>query len=274
VNTLNIIHVGHSKRIESAVSLKFSGIVEEKLEWYVYALIDPRDGRLFYIGKGTGSRVFAHAADAIEGDLETEKLALIRDILKSGNTVETLILRHGISNEKQSYLVESVLIDFCAMLVARGVDLRNGLTNIVAGHNSEVFGVMSTNDVIALYEAPEAPKIKEKAILFRIPKLWTVAMPDAELYEATHGWWILGKRRSEAKYGFAVSKGVIRGVYRINSWRERTAGDRGYVKGERKRWGFDGEPAPEMSRYLNTSVAHLFKKGNASPAMYTFKARD
>jgi hypothetical protein len=29
-----------------------------------------------------------------------------------------------------------------------------------------------------------------------------------------------------------------------------------------------------MHRYMNTSVAHLFKKGNASPAMYTFKARD
>ena len=29
---------------------RFPAIVEEKLEWYVYALIDPRDGRLFYIG--------------------------------------------------------------------------------------------------------------------------------------------------------------------------------------------------------------------------------
>lgn len=252
----------------------FPAIVEEKLEWYVYALIDSRDGRLFYIGKGKGSRVFAHAADAIEGDSVTEKLDLIRDVINSGASVETLILRHGISNEKHAYLIESVLIDFCAMLVARNIDLRTGLTNIVAGHNSETFGVMSTNEVIALYEAPEAPKIKEKAILFRIPRLWTPAMPEAELFEATHGWWVLGKRRTEAKYGFAVSKGVIRGVYRINSWRERTEGDREYIKDEKKRWGFEGEPAPEMARYMNTSVAHLFKKGNASPAMYTFKTTD
>jgi hypothetical protein len=253
---------------------KFSSIVEEKIEWYVYALVDPRDGRLFYIGKGKGSRVFAHAADAIAGDSETEKLGLIREISREGNKVETLILRHGISNEKQAYLVESVLIDFCSMLVDRGTDFRTGLTNIVAGHNSEIFGVMSTSDVIALYEAPKAPKIIEKGILFRIPRLWTPAMPDHELFEATHGWWILGKRRKEAKYAFAVSKGVIRGVYRIGSWRERTTGDRGYVEGEKKRWGFDGESASEMTRYLNTSVAHLFKKGNASPAMYTFKVND
>jgi hypothetical protein len=99
-------------------------------------------------------------------------------------------------------------------------------------------------------------------------------MPAHELYEATHGWWVLGKRRKEAKYAFAVSKGVIRGVYRIESWRERTVGDREFVEGEKKRWGFEGEPASEMTRYLNTSVAHLFKKGNASPAMYTFKVSD
>lgn len=259
---------------EGKMAKRFPAIVEEKLEWYVYALIDPRDGRLFYIGKGKGGRVFAHAADAIEGDTETEKLDLIRDVIKSGATVETLILRHAISSEKNAYLVEAVLIDFCAMLVARNIDLRTGLTNIVAGHNSEVFGVMSTDEAISLYEAPEAPKIKEKGILFRIPRLWTPAMPEAELFEATHGWWILSKRRTEAKYGFAVSKGVIRGVYRINSWRERTVGDREYIEGERKRWGFEGEPAPEMQQYMNTSVAHLFKKGNASPAMYTFKVKD
>lgn len=253
---------------------RFPGIVAEKLEWYVYALVDPRDGRLFYIGKGKDSRVFAHAENAIEGDVDTEKLNLIREIIASGNKVETLILRHAIKSEKQAYLVESVIIDFCSMLVNRGIDLRTGLANIVSGHNSEVFGVMSTNDVIALYEAKEAPKFKEKGILFRIPQLWTPAMPPADLFESTRGWWVLSKRREEAKYGFAVSKGVIRQVYRIDSWRERTEGDRGYLEGERTRWGFEGEVAPEMAHFVNTSVAHLFKKGNASPAMYTYKVKE
>ncbi|MCR2307669.1 hypothetical protein NSX65_32680, partial [Salmonella enterica] len=36
-----------------------SGVIEH-LGWYVYRLIDPRDGSTFYVGKGKGNRVFAH----------------------------------------------------------------------------------------------------------------------------------------------------------------------------------------------------------------------
>ena len=35
--------------------------VAEQLKWYVYRLIDPRNGETFYVGKGKGNRVFAHA---------------------------------------------------------------------------------------------------------------------------------------------------------------------------------------------------------------------
>ena len=253
---------------------KFSAIVAERLDWYVYALIDPRNGRLFYIGKGKGDRVFAHAEDAIEGDAESEKLNLIREIIASGKSVETLILRHAITSEKQAYLVESVLIDFCALLVSRNVDLKTGLTNIAAGHHSEIFGAMSTDEVATLYEAPIAPKFREKGILLRIPQRWTPAKAPEALYESTHGWWVLGERRNEAKYAFAVSNGVIRAIYRINSWRKRAEGDRGYQPGEKPRWGFDGEIASEMAHFKDTSVAHLYKKGNANPCKYTFSEKD
>ena len=39
----------------------FPGRVAEQLKWYVYRLIDPRNGETFYVGKGQGDRVFAHA---------------------------------------------------------------------------------------------------------------------------------------------------------------------------------------------------------------------
>lgn len=39
---------------------KFSPEVESKLQYYVYALVDPRTDQIFYVGKGVGNRVFQH----------------------------------------------------------------------------------------------------------------------------------------------------------------------------------------------------------------------
>ena len=38
---------------------------EEQLGYYVYALRNPLDGKVFYIGKGVGRRVLAHANGVI-----------------------------------------------------------------------------------------------------------------------------------------------------------------------------------------------------------------
>ncbi len=38
----------------------FPSGVAAKLGWYVYRLIDPEDGETFYVGKGTGDRIFHH----------------------------------------------------------------------------------------------------------------------------------------------------------------------------------------------------------------------
>lgn len=63
---------------------KFSNKVIEELWYYVYAFIDPRDNKIFYIANGRGNIVFQHCFAAIQGDDETLKLDTIRIILKSG----------------------------------------------------------------------------------------------------------------------------------------------------------------------------------------------
>lgn len=75
----------------------FSEEVAAKLHFYVYRLIDPRNGETFYIGKGKGNRLFNHARDELGAmdDILTEKLQRIRDIRKSGFEVAHLIHRHG-----------------------------------------------------------------------------------------------------------------------------------------------------------------------------------
>ena len=66
----------------------------ESLAYYVYALIDPRDNRIFYIGKGKGNRIFQHAKDALDDSDQSLKLDIIRSILRDGRQVGLYILRH------------------------------------------------------------------------------------------------------------------------------------------------------------------------------------
>jgi len=39
---------------------RFSPEVEKEIGYYVYRLIDPRNGNVFYVGKGKGNQVFNH----------------------------------------------------------------------------------------------------------------------------------------------------------------------------------------------------------------------
>ena len=53
----------------------FSPEVCNKLEYYVYRLIDPRNGDTFYVGKGKGNRVFAHANAEPETGADSDELS-------------------------------------------------------------------------------------------------------------------------------------------------------------------------------------------------------
>ena len=49
--------------------------------YYVYALVDPRNDKVFYIGKGIGNRVFSHELESGKSpSSEKKKLHKIRDI--------------------------------------------------------------------------------------------------------------------------------------------------------------------------------------------------
>lgn len=249
---------------------EFNAYIQEKLGWYVYALRDPRDKRIFYIGKGKGNRVFAHAnkAKIFEGDAASQKIALIKEIHASGNEVETFILRHGISSEASAYITEAALIDLLYLLDPNADNPLFQVTNIVKGHKHQELGSMSTDAIFGLYNVDRCPKIAEPVILFKIPRLWFPQMSQDDLFEATHGWWVLGERREKAEYAFAVSAGVIRGIYKINKWKVRGPGDRGYKRGEKVRYGFDGHLTNELNSYLNKSVKHLYKAGESNPTKY------
>jgi hypothetical protein len=93
-------------------SESFPADVARKLRWYVYRLIDPRNGETFYVGKGQGNRVFSHirAEQGLEGDDLDNKIRRIREIRLAGFEVAHMIHRHGM-DEKTATGVEVPLIE-------------------------------------------------------------------------------------------------------------------------------------------------------------------
>lgn len=73
--------------------------------FYVYDLIDPRDGAVFYVGKGCRGRITRHEAYAKRGALG-RKCDRIRAIWKDGGEVQRRYVRH-FTDEAEAYRFEA-----------------------------------------------------------------------------------------------------------------------------------------------------------------------
>lgn len=194
----------------------FSQKVQEELGYYVYCLVDPRDKKIFYIGKGVGNRVFAHACDALEyEDVSTEKLEKIREIIKSGHEVEHYILRHKLT-EEDALTVESVLIDF---LTYQEFNTESLLTNIVAGHHQWNEGIKTVDQIMQIYDCkPLLLKPGHKLLMVNLNRTYMKKSEDgmrvnSDLYEITRKYWKVSKHNADQiDYLLGVYKGVVRCV--------------------------------------------------------------
>jgi hypothetical protein len=223
--------------------------VASRLHYYVYALRDPRDKKVFYVGKGKGDRINAHAREASKDpESERAKLNTINSIEQSGLSVEMLFLRTGIEDEEQAFAVEQAVID------AFHAD-RHPLTNLVRGHHSSAQGLATLAVVVALHAAKPCPSIPLPVIMVKIQNGWRTDMGETELYEKTRGHWkIAEKVRDESRYCLGVAYGVVQGAYRIDSWFPSIEPwDEG-----KNRWGFVGRPAEELSHVVGTQVRDVF----------------
>ncbi|OQA44659.1 MAG: hypothetical protein BWY52_01557 [Chloroflexi bacterium ADurb.Bin325] len=242
----------------NAVMTMVSGFppgITEKLGYYVYLLIDPEANTVFYVGKGTGNRIFAHLNAALTMPTASDKLDRIRGIQAKGLTVEHVVLRHGLS-EKEAFEVEAALIDFI------GID---DLANKVQGYAADDRGRMTIAEVIAKYRAPSVT-ISEPVLLITVNRLYRDGMNAQELYEITRGDWVIGSRRNKAKYAFAVYRGIIRAVYQIDHWEPVTT--RYAEQRIRQRWRFEGQVAQALCHYVGGSTENYAAVGAQNPIRY------
>jgi len=78
----------------------------KRQRFYVYALLDPRNAELFYIGKGTGNRCDQHLSEWRAGMITNpHKYARIDEIARAGAEPTTILLHTDLS-ESEAYRIE------------------------------------------------------------------------------------------------------------------------------------------------------------------------
>jgi uncharacterized protein len=240
-------------------NIKFSPAVAKKLGYYVYIYIDPRDGDVFYVGKGNGNRAFAHLAEKSEHD----KVKRIHAIREAGLEPQIEFLVHGL-DEETSFRMEAAVIDLFG---------KDDLSNKVGGYRSRTHGRMTIEQLRATYEQQEV-KVDVPAILIRINSKYRHNMSPVELYDVTRHAWVVGDRAEKIKYAFSVYDGVVREVYQISAWMDAGStflNEEPQGAGrEKKRKEFVGRVAPDdiRKRFLYKSVAAYFKQGQQNPITY------
>ncbi len=253
----------------SAESLVWNPLVAEHIgPYYVYLLVDPRDDKVFYVGKRTGDRFRHHGVEALlVDDAATpeeagEKLTRIREIRAAGMEPRVEFVRIKLSTEQEAYSVEAAVID---ALIHHG----GPLTNAVRGHDGGA-GLIGFEELDQQLAAPELTT-SLPAILIKLG-WWTLddenelprrgfgyrtGISGSDLYDSTRAWWVLSRKRVVAyPYVVAVYQGITRGVWEVDhsSWRSWTD----YRRGKSKlRWAFDGRVAsPDIAEAFVGRIGH------------------
>lgn len=197
--------------------MKFSRKTAQHLGHYVYALIDPRDGEIFYVGKGNANnRAFDHLKSK---EKNTDKERRIASIRKLGEEPRIEVLRYGIESEQACLDVEAAVID--------SMGLEN-LTNSVRGHGIE--RGRKTVEQVELLHASEpvaVESIEESLMLFFINKTYSPTLSEQELYDSVRQFWSGVSKSTRADFNnhshnyntaLAIVDSVVVRTYSIAGW--------------------------------------------------------
>lgn len=214
----------------------FSPATVEAIGSYVYVLADA-SGRIFYVGKGGGNRIFEHveevrrllASDSMDPLISAEdqddridglspKRHRIAAMLRQGCEPLKYIVRMGLTPE-QALFIEASLISVLDW------QLGGALTNQVAGHGTARFGLMTAEELEATKGEPfrlaDLPTLTEaeEVVAINVNRRWAeVVAGHSTLLEVSKGRWKLSRDRvSRCRYAIIHANGIVRGVFEINN---------------------------------------------------------
>ena len=224
----------------------FSQLTCEKLGYYVYTLRCPINGHIFYVGKGTGNRVFAHMNDALESETASDKLDYIRSLINDeGQYPIHTIVRHGM-DEDTAFEVEGALIDFFGL---------EDLKNEVNGHGNSERGLMEAEEIEIKYGATPAI-ITDPVMIVKANHSWDDKNKSVIYENIREDWWVSKDKTDILKYVLVAHRGIVREVYSIHGWMDS---HRKNKKGTACKKIFNGVPAKEgRKKYLHKDVSGFF----------------
>lgn len=249
---------------------KFSSTTNHTIGHYVYLLVDPRNNNIFYVGKGTGNRVFMHEENVKKKGAFTNKEKQIKEIIDSGYEVTKYIVRLKLTKD-EAFIVESVVINILGTSEMGDINFDVTLTNIQCGHGMRKNGLMLVDEVEKLYGVKplKTKDVKHNLLCININRLYE---KDSDLYDATRKCWVVNKDKAN-KCDFVASEyqGVIKALYKVD--------EKGWYHGkdtEANRLQFDGKPVTEeiiLKRYINKRIEKRGegKRPSRNPIRYILK---
>lgn len=231
----------------------FDSLQKEKLGKYIYALRDPRDNKIFYVGQGINDRVFEHFGEA-ENCINSSKpfnqlsskVIRILDIWKNNEDIQWLILAHNLPTENNvSDYVESAIVDGLS-------ESQNGETlNEVSPPKSSRLIADDLDAMAAAFVNPLTPY--SNVFIFPIQNALNSGVSP---YNATRTTWAVNSINQLLKPSFAVGlkHSISKGSFEIGSWTN-------VIRTTKQEFTAIGHPTPtDHTQLLNKNWNNIIAK--------------